>query len=197
MLSQSTFLPTILAGFGYSSLQANYLSIPCYVLAAISLISWTTLSDYLNKRAIIGFLAPLSCVLGYAIVVGTANKAAGYAAMFLCGAGIYSYNAILTTWVANNLASDYKRSVGIPLFVCLANISGVVASQIYPAADKPRYLTGNAVSLALEAVACVGVLPLWFLWKRRDQRKEKLLAEGVADNGHAGEDRGLEFRYTL
>ena len=189
-------MPTILTGLGHTGLEANYLSIPCYIVAAISLISWTSLSDRLEKRALIAFLAPISCVVGYAIVVGTSNPAAGYAAMFLCGAGIYSYNATLLTWVANNLAPDYKRSVGIPLFASLANISGTISSQIYPSTDAPRYLKGNAISLAMEAMACGGVVLVWYLLKRRDQRKERLIAEGARDNGF-DDDRGLKFRYAL
>lgn len=193
----STFLPTILKGMGHTGMEANYLSIPPYILASITLISWTTLSDKLNKRALIAFLAPLPCVLGYAIVVGTPNGAAGYVAMFLCAAGIYPYNATLLTWVSNNLAPDDKRSVGIPLFASLANISGAVASQIYPSSDGPRYVKGNAISLGMEAFACGGILAIWFMLSRRDKAKAKLEAEGVEDNGYGTEDRGLGFRYTL
>jgi MFS family permease len=193
----TTFLPTILRGMGHTGLAANYLSIPPYIFASISLICWTTLSDKLNKRALIAFLAPISCLVGYAIVVGTSNAAAGYTAMFLCAAGIYPYNAILFTWVSNTLAPDDKRAVGIPLFASLANISGVVASQIYPSSDGPRYVMGNSVSLGMETIACGGIVVVWFLLSRRDKVKAKLESEGIEDNGYAGEDRGLGFRYTL
>jgi predicted MFS family arabinose efflux permease len=193
----STFLPTILKGLGHTGMEANYLSIPPYILASITLICWTTLSDKLNKRALIAFLAPLPCVLGYAIVVGTPNPTAGYVAMFLCAAGIYPYNATLLTWVSNNLAPDDKRSVGIPLFASLANISGAVASQIYPSSDGPRYVKGNSISLGMEAFACGGILAIWLMLARRDKVKAKLEAEGVEDNGYGSEDRGLGFRYTL
>ena len=43
--------------------------------------------------------------------------------------GIYAYYCLLLTWVSNNLKPDYKRSVGVPLFASLANISGLVSSQ--------------------------------------------------------------------
>lgn len=194
---QGTFLPTILVGLGHEGLAANYLSIPCYIVAAISLISWTSLSDRLGKRALIAFLAPIPCVLGYAIVVGTANPVAGYVAMFFCAAGIYPYNAVIMTWVSNNLAPDYKRSVGIPLFASLANISGVVSSQIYPSSDGPRFLVGNAVSLAMETIACAGVGLVWLMLRKRDQLKEKMIAEGKDENKYGDEDRGLKFRYAL
>lgn len=192
-----TFLPTILKGLGHTGLEANYLSIPCYILAAFTLLFWTTLSDRMGKRALCAFLAPIPCLVGYAIVVATPSAAAGYFAMFMCAGGIYPYNALILTWVTNNLAPDYKRSVGMPLFTSLANISGAVSSQIYPAWDGPRYMMGNSVSLGMESVACFGVFFVWLLLRRRDQKKDKLIAEGVEDNGHAGEDRGLDFKYTL
>ncbi|KAL5343216.1 major facilitator superfamily domain-containing protein [Aspergillus crustosus] len=193
----STFLPTILNGLGHSGLEANYLSIPCYVLAGFTLLLWTSLSDRLGKRAIFLVIAPIPCLLGYAIVVGTSNAAAGYFAMFMCAGGIYPYNALLLTWVSNNLAPDYKRAVGVPLFTSLANISGAISSQIYPSWDGPRYVMGNSVSLGMESIACFGVVFVYFLLKKRDQKKEKLLAQGVENNGYLGEDRGLDFRYTL
>ena len=117
--------------------------------------------------------------------------------MFLCAAARYPSSSLIITWVNNNLAPDHKRSVGMPLFLSISNISGAISSQIYPAWDGPRYMMGNSVSLAAALTQCAGVVGVWFLLKRRDQKKERLLAEGLTENGHEGEDRGLEFRYTL
>ncbi|KIV85596.1 hypothetical protein PV11_01274 [Exophiala sideris] len=119
-----TFLPTIIKGLGYTSLQANYLTIPIYIVACCTLLvaSWT--SDKINQRAIVAIIATWSVLIGYIIVIASSSIGAGYFAMFLCAAGIYPYNAMLLTWVSNNLKPDYKRSVGIPLFASLANVPG-------------------------------------------------------------------------
>ncbi|KAI5367271.1 putative major facilitator superfamily, MFS transporter superfamily [Septoria linicola] len=61
----------------------------------------------------------------------------------------------------------------------------------------PRYLTGNAIPLAMEVVACGGIGLVWLMLKKRDQKKERMLAAGEVDNGYGDEDRGLQFRYTL
>jgi hypothetical protein len=135
-------------------------------------------------------------LVGYIIVCGTANPAAGYFAMFLCGGGIYSFNCILLTWVSNNLAPDYKRSVGVPLFICLGNISGIVSSNIYPASDSPRYIMGNAVSAGMEFLSLGCIFIMWRTLKHRNQEKERLRAEGFHDNGKEG-DRALDFVYNL
>lgn len=110
--------------------------------------------------------------------------------------GIYPYNALLLTWVSNNLKPDYKRSVGIPLFASLANVSGLISSQIYPSSNGPRYIVGNSVSLGMETSAMLGIGAIYLLLKWRNAKKDELLAQGALDNGKKG-DRALDFKYAL
>ncbi|KAI8238970.1 putative transporter [Colletotrichum sp. SAR 10_96] len=191
-----TFLPTLLKGLGYTSLQANYLSIPVYILASISTAITTFVSDRINRRAVCLIHSPALVICGYAIAVGTGNKAAGFFAMFLVGAGVYSFNTVLVTWVSNNIQPDYKRSVSIAMLISLANASGMAASQIYPSYDAPRYIMGNAVSLGGEVIAliCIGLIYALLKWRMR--RKERLLAEGKESNGKKG-DQALHFQYVF
>ncbi|KAL4883129.1 major facilitator superfamily domain-containing protein [Aspergillus karnatakaensis] len=190
------FLPTIINGLGFSSLQANYLTIPVYGTGALVLIIITFLSDRLNKRAQFLIVTPVPVVVGYLISVVTPNPGAGYFAMFLCCSGIYSYNALILTWVTTNLAPDYKRSVGVALFTSLSGISSLIAPQLYPSSDGPRYQIGNGVSLAFEVLAGLNVIFVFFLLKRRNSEKERLRGEGKVSNGLEG-DRELGFMYVL
>ncbi|KAL2825771.1 major facilitator superfamily domain-containing protein [Aspergillus cavernicola] len=190
------FLPTIINGLGFTSLQANYLTIPVYATGAIVLVLVTVLSDRFNKRALFLLVTPIPVVVGYLISIVTPNAGAGYFAMFLCCSGIYSYNALILTWVTTNLAPDYKRSVGVSLFTSLAGLSALIAPQLYPSSDGPRYQVGNGVSLAFEAIAGVNILFVFFLLKRRNSRKEAMLADGKVSNGLEG-DRALNFMYAL
>ncbi|KAI4756595.1 high-affinity nicotinic acid transporter [Aureobasidium sp. EXF-3400] len=191
-----TFLPTIIKGLGYTSLQANYLTIPVYIFATLTLITATFTSDRLKKRAAVLAILPVAPIIGYIIACGTASHAAGYFAMFLCGGGIYSYNCLILTWISTNLAPDYKRSMAMPFFVSLANVSGIVSSNIYPSVDGPRYLMGNAVSAGMETLALGGVVVVWWVLRRRNLEKEKLRAQGIEDNGKNG-DQALGFVYVL
>jgi MFS family permease len=191
-----TFLPSIIKGLGYTSLQANYLTIPVYVLATITLATATFTSDWLKKRTPVLLVMLVPVIVGYIIVCSTANHIAGYVAMFICGSGIYAFNCLLLTWVSNNLAPDYKRSVGVPLFICLGNISGIAASNIYPSTDAPRYLIGNAVSAGTESVAMICVLGMWWALRSRNIEKERLISEGSESNGKEG-DKALGFVYNL
>lgn len=72
-----------LTGSRFASIQVNYLTIPVYVLGAISLVIQVYYSDKIKRRGvfIVGCCVPVA--VGYLICVGTANANAGYAGMFI------------------------------------------------------------------------------------------------------------------
>jgi hypothetical protein len=67
----------------YASIQVNFMTIPVYVLGAMSLITQVYFSDRLKRRAlfIIGSCVPVA--VGYLICVGSSSPHAGYAGMFI------------------------------------------------------------------------------------------------------------------
>lgn len=73
--------------------------------------------------------------------------------------------------MTNNLQNDHVRSVGIPLLISIANASGIPSSQIYPKKDSPRYIMGNAVSLAMEAIAMIAVGLIYIVVRRRNAKQ--------------------------
>jgi hypothetical protein len=102
--------------------------------------------------------------------------------------GVYPYNTLILTWVANNLQNEHVRSVGIPLLISIANISGVASSQIYPASDKPRYIMGNSVSLGMEVIALIGVACMYLLLRWRNGRQS---------TPRTNEDGSSAFKFIL
>ncbi|KAK0386111.1 hypothetical protein NLU13_5948 [Sarocladium strictum] len=190
------FLPTLIRGFGYNSYQANYLTIPVYALGACSLLLQAYWSDRLRRRAMFLLMSAVPVITAYLICVGTSNKAAGYAAMFILVLGVYAFSCLMMTWVATTLSPDYKRAIGLPVFASIGNCSGMVSGQLYPRSHAPRYIMGNSISAGLELVAAIFVVATWFLLRRRNQKKEKMIAEGATTNGF-NDDRALDFKYIL
>ncbi|GAM33767.1 hypothetical protein TCE0_013r00907 [Talaromyces pinophilus] len=195
LLGFGTFLPAIILGFGYRSIQANYMTIPIYILATISVAIVSFMSDRMKKRAIFLFVLPIPVLIGYSIAIGTANNALGYFAMFLCGIGIFPFNCIMLAWFSSNVSPDPKRSVGLPIAASIANVSGVLSGQIYPLRTAPRYISGNAVSLGLEAVALIGVGLIVLMLKWRMAKKNKMMQEGKG--GDMEGDAALDFKYAF
>jgi hypothetical protein len=67
----------------YADLHVNYMTIPVYILGAASLITVVYCSDRFQRRGIFIIGCCIPVVVGYLIAVGTSNKYAGYAAMFI------------------------------------------------------------------------------------------------------------------
>lgn len=63
------------------------MTIPVYVLGAISVVTQAWWSDKVNKRAIFLIGSAIPVIAGYLICVGTPNPGAGYFAMFLLASG--------------------------------------------------------------------------------------------------------------
>jgi hypothetical protein len=84
----------------------------------------------------------------------------------------------------------------MPLVFSIADVSSMVAAQLYPTEQGPRYIQGNSVSAGLTVVAAALYGASWLLLRRRNAAKEKLLAEGATTNGLEG-DRSLETMYIL
>jgi hypothetical protein len=67
----------------YASLKVNYMTIPVFVLGAISLVIQVYYSDKLKRRGVFIVACCVPVAVGYLICVGTPNPRAGYAGMFV------------------------------------------------------------------------------------------------------------------
>lgn len=110
--------------------------------------------------------------------------------------GLYPISTLAVTWATNTFAPDSKRAIGMPLVYTIADVSSLVSSQLYPSQQGPRYVQGNAVSAGLTVVAGALYGASWFLLKRRNAKKARMLAEGATTNGLEG-DRSLDSMYIL
>ena len=45
--------------------------------------------------------------------------------------------------LSNNLAGQYKRSIGMGLHIGIGNFGGAIASNIYRPQDSPRFVLGR------------------------------------------------------
>lgn len=84
----------------------------------------------------------------------------------------------------------------MPLAYSIANVSNLLSSQLYPTQQGPRYIVGNSVSAGLTVVAAFLYGSCWLLLRHRNQKKEKMIAEGATTNGLEG-DRSLDTMYIL
>lgn len=170
----STFLPSILKNqLGFTTLQAQYLTIPVYTFSAIAMGIVAYISDrYTHKAPLIALLNVFGTV-GYIILVASTNGGANYFATYLIAMPLYGSVGLNITWNNNNNAPHYRRATGLGINQTLGNLAGVVAGQIYVTAP---YKLGNSVSLGVSvlAIILVGVNVLYL--RRVNKIKDQILA---------------------
>jgi hypothetical protein len=148
--SSSYFLPTILAQLGWTSLKAQYMSIPIWMAAFVFSIANGFISDFAEHRY--GFyVGPLILsVIGYALLLSENHitVAVRYMALFFIVMGNFAAVTISITWLNNNIVGKARRGISTAILFALGNCGSVIGSNVYLSNEAPGYATGYGVSVS-------------------------------------------------
>lgn len=143
--SFSLFLPTIIRNMGFSSTQAQLMSVPPYAAGCVVTIAAGFFADRSKRRGqyMLGFSA--LAILGWVFLISTTIPAVQYVGTFMACAGIFSCVPLGVAWNGNNIGGSLKRGVGIAMHVGAGNLGGVLAAFIYLPKDSPKYVSNCLV----------------------------------------------------
>ncbi|KAF0320044.1 high-affinity nicotinic acid transporter [Colletotrichum asianum] len=200
-------MPQIIKNMGYTSSNAQLLTIPPYIVGAISASISSSLSDRFKWRMPFIVFAQVLVLISFAILFSKAeniqeNIPACYFAIFLASIGFYPINPGGNAWTVNNLAGPTKRAQGIAYMICLGSIGGIVGSFIYREDESPKYPTGFGSSFAFAGLGVVACFVLEFLFWNINRKRDKFTEEEIRAKYSDDElqmmgDRSPLFRYTL
>ncbi len=214
-LGFGTFLPVIIkTGLGYSTVQAQYLTIPGkYASGGLMLVHlltgpktevfvWGTIvyftvalvSDKLSTRFIpLMVLAPFTAA-GYAVLLAPVSSGVHYFATFLVATGVYICAGINFSWLSSNSAPDGKRAASVGIQQAMTQIAGVISGQIYVSTLAPSYTLGHAYSLGCVGVAMIGWCVMRWMLGSREKGKEEARSKGTP-RAEPWDDRAPDFTY--
>ncbi|KAF1984615.1 putative transmembrane transporter [Aulographum hederae CBS 113979] len=205
------FIPTILAGFGYTSSKAQIMSIPIYLTSFVIVLITGYLSDRLRHRATFLVFACCCGIVGFSVLLAAGlpgvelgsrpglGYGVQYMATFFAAAGFFVGLPLLTTWAINNWAGHYKVAVGSGVLMGAGNTGGFIATNVFLESQKPRYTLGYAVLLGgmVFSMCMVGVM--WVgLWIENRRRREIGVRCGTKDGEGKGNlgDASPTFRFS-
>lgn len=229
-------VPTVVKDLGYSNANAQLMTIPIYVAATFATVGVAWWSDRIQQRTpfLMGGFA-VACVgfIGELAIPHPRLPGVTYFFLFLVAIGLYCPFTCVVTLVGNNLAPSSKRAVGMALLISVGNVSqypfllfwisrrqnrtltffinhfqmgGICGSNIYFAAEAPKYPTGFGVCLAICFLSIVAAIILRIAYRRENTRRDEYVArEGeAAIKAKFSEQELLElgdlspfYRYTL
>ncbi|KAI0832241.1 MFS general substrate transporter [Hypoxylon sp. FL0890] len=194
LYSFGLFLPTIIAGLGYTANEAQLWSVIPYAVASVITVCTAFLSDRFRIRGLVMLCSLPLAIIGYGVIANTNDNKVKYGMTFLMATGLYSSVPPVLGWLSNNSAGHYKRATTSALQLAIANCGGFVAVFIYPKSQGPAYRQGHTIILGLLCAGWVLILlNSLYCWKiNRDK------ANGKYDKYHGyGDDRDPSFKLVL
>jgi MFS family permease len=171
-------VPTVLKAMGYTTGNAQLLTVPIYVFGMTATLIVAFWSDHVQQRtpfimggfaiAVVGFIAELA--IPHPKLPGVT-----YFFLFFVAAGLYCPFTAVVTLVGNNVAPSSKRAVAMALLISIGNLGGICGSNIYFAAEAPKYPVGFGVSLATCAAGIVAAWILRVAYQKENRRRDELL----------------------
>ena len=165
--SLTFFSPTIVAGLGFSSIEAQLMTVPPWICGycVCLLLGWS--ADRTNAR---GWHILISSTLGGIGWLGAGLLPADaytsrYGMLFLCACGAFPSSGPLSAWVTCNVPSIATMAIATAMNNSFAGVSQIISQWIWKAGEADRgYPTGNFVCAACSfATAAIAVgLRLWY-----------------------------------
>lgn len=111
----------------WSAPQAQALTVPCYILGAISYLLVARLSDAHQLRGLYQIIFASLCIIGYGTSIADASPAVHYFATFMIAMGLFVAVGIPLAWLPSNNPRYGKRTTASAIQIMVCNCSGISA----------------------------------------------------------------------
>lgn len=175
-------VPTIINELGYTSAQAQLLTIPIYTAGAISTMALSRLSDRLKTRwpfIVFPYTLALCGFIGLLAIPHPALPGLTYGLLFAVPSGVYPGVLSLIAWISNNLSPTWKRAVGMAMMITLGNIGGIVGSNIYYSREAPHYWSGYGTSLSFLCAAITATFVLRWSYSKSNKERDAMSEDEI------------------
>ncbi|KAJ7935667.1 major facilitator superfamily domain-containing protein [Mycena leptocephala] len=206
LYSLSLFLPTIIAGLGFSSWQAQLMTVPPNTLASLSIWSTVWLSSRYNARAPFIIGAAFVAIIGYIILLTGPTPGAQYVGVHFAAAGVYTGNALLLSWPGENVSAQTKRAVAVALQITIGDIGAIAGVLIYrPQFSGHGFRKPHIIAIGYLLFAAAVATYLWVWMSRENKRRDLLAADRKKGSLEAEDevqeqrlgDRSVLYRYVM
>ncbi|WVQ84260.1 hypothetical protein IAT38_006412 [Cryptococcus sp. DSM 104549] len=197
LYSLTTFIPSLLAGLGFTTTtEAQLLTVPVYAVAAISYVICGRMAD---KKKIRGpFIAGslFFGLIGYIMLAVAPQVGVRYAAVFIASIALYTTTSLNVMWAADNFSGHYRRAFAMGFIQLVGNSSGACVGFIFTTQTAPRYHQGLyfVIAMTIMSIILTGVLD-WIAWSQ-NKKKRAAVAAGAPNQPELG-DKNPHYEYYM
>ncbi|KAF7193462.1 putative transporter [Pseudocercospora fuligena] len=201
----STYISYILRQMGWSTFNANLLTIPSQFMFGVNLLVISKVSEWFNERALVSSTSNIWIFPFLAALVALGSSVSDWVRYGLL-TGLLSYpycHAILVAWNSRNSNSVRTRAVSAALYNMMVQAGNIIGTNIYRDDDRPYYIRGNRILLGFCCFNIVLFVVVKYYYVGRNKRREeawaKLTGEEKVDYVRNTEDEGakrMDFRFA-
>ncbi|GKZ31160.1 hypothetical protein AbraIFM66950_011331 [Aspergillus brasiliensis] len=196
--SMPVFLPTIIQDMGYTSLTAQALSAPPYLLSFVTVLLTAHLSDRTRTRSPYLIFHALLSATSYFVIALTGHfhaslppsihVAVRYLAVYPATSGFFSAITLIITWTMDNRSANEGKGTSVALLNVIGQCGPLLGTRLYPASQGPWYVPGMAVcaGFMVTVAALAGLLRVLL-------RREMTGLMGKGKDGDDDDDDGIEL----
>ncbi|KAI1091576.1 putative pantothenate transporter [Rostrohypoxylon terebratum] len=198
--SLSNFLPDIIAGFGYSDVDAQLFTVIVYVCGCVGIIFFSRIADLTNARGIVLASSTIGAIIGYAVLIWVTNRNVRFAATCLVAFSMYPSIVLQLSWGAMSFVGYTRRGSMLAFFNIFPHVFAISGTQAYQ--DPPIYSKGNAAALGMSILMLLSSIGLRFYlgYLNKKKRANQFTEEAALLREKSIEELGdhhPDFFYTL
>ena len=172
LASFTFYTATIVTGLGYTSLEAQLLTIPPWVVGYLFALGLSFSADHFNARG--WHIAFGSTLGGLGWLIAGCLPADAYAARYGClvlaATGAFPCVPSLSAWVTGNVPSITSMAIATAVNNSAAGISQIIAQWIWIASEADRgYPTGNFTCAACSFTVAIVAIILRLMYARMNK----------------------------
>ncbi|KAF5247264.1 hypothetical protein FANTH_6521 [Fusarium anthophilum] len=144
----SYFYPTLVKGLGYESTAAQYMTIPIFGVAFVVTALTGYFADKNSKWRGVILCAWMSVAMLCAIIICVVyNFKARYALLVIMAAALWASNGLSLSYASTTFGSmpNETRAISLAFVNAMGNLAQIYGAYLFPASEKPKYLTGFGV----------------------------------------------------
>ncbi|KAI5925986.1 putative pantothenate transporter [Camillea tinctor] len=198
--SLSNFLPDIIQGFGFDTVNAQVFTIVVYACAFVGVLFWCRLADRTNARGLVFAAASSGSIVGYVLLLATTSRNVRYAGTCILAFFIYPTTVLHLTWAAMNFVGYTRRGSALAFFNIISQLFAISGTQAY--SDPPYYHQGHIASLVMVVVMTITSLVLRWYLSYLNSKKKSLSAQQIqalmsSESIEELGDKHPDFTYTI
>ncbi len=129
--SLTNFLPSIIQGFGFSSVKAQLWSVIVYACALVGTNVFAWIADKTDRRGLPLIGASSFALVGYIMLMAITNNSGRFAGTCILCFGLFATIPISTSWITLTVAGYTQRATSVAAINMISQAFSIAGNQAY------------------------------------------------------------------